>query len=130
MKEEPVSKNCLSCGRPLKGRSDKKFCDDHCRSHHNNQLNGNASGYVRQINAVLRKNRGILEELLTGITGTTAIARDQLDNKGFDFSFFTHTFVNQHGARYFFCYEYGYLPLNNGRVLLVKQKARNNSAVR
>jgi hypothetical protein len=130
MKEEPGSKTCLTCRKPLKGRSDKKFCDDHCRSNYNNHLNGNASNYVRHINAILKRNRRILEKLLTGIAETTTTTKDKLDSKGFNFSFFTHTFVNQNGAMYFFCYEYGYLSLDNGWLLLVKQKGRNNRPVR
>ena len=31
------SKVCLACGKPLKGRIDKKFCDDYCRNNYNNQ---------------------------------------------------------------------------------------------
>ena len=32
MKEE---KRCLECGDVIKGRADKKFCDDQCRSNYN-----------------------------------------------------------------------------------------------
>ncbi len=30
-------KTCLTCGAPLIGRVDKKFCDDYCRSMYNNK---------------------------------------------------------------------------------------------
>jgi hypothetical protein len=126
MKEKPATaKTCLTCGKVLKGRADKKFCDDYCRSNYNNQLNGRRSHYVRSINTILKKNRRILEELLTGIAETTTAAKNKLENKGFNFRFFTHTYINQNGAMYFFCYEYGYLPLDNGWLLLVKQKGKN-----
>jgi hypothetical protein len=26
------AKKCLACGKQLKGRIDKKFCDDYCRN--------------------------------------------------------------------------------------------------
>lgn len=29
---------CLNCDKTLKGRTDKKFCDDYCRNSYNNQL--------------------------------------------------------------------------------------------
>jgi len=30
------NKTCLACGKILKGRVDKKFCDDYCRNNYNN----------------------------------------------------------------------------------------------
>ena len=33
------AKTCASCGEIIKGRIDKKFCDDACRSNYNNKLN-------------------------------------------------------------------------------------------
>ena len=42
--------------------------------------------------------------------------------KGFDFDYFTSSFKTQAGARYFFCYEHGYLLLDADEVLLVKSK--------
>ncbi|MBL7762218.1 MAG: DUF2116 family Zn-ribbon domain-containing protein, partial [Chitinophagaceae bacterium] len=55
---------CLNCGKPLKGRSDKKFCDDSCRNNYNNQLKSIVNNQMRNINNVLGKNRRILESLL------------------------------------------------------------------
>jgi hypothetical protein len=50
----------------FKGRADKKFCDDYCRTNYNNQLKSCENNYVRNINNALGKNRRILEELLPG----------------------------------------------------------------
>ncbi len=125
MKEKSSStKACLSCGKFLKGRVDKKFCDDYCRSNYNNRLNSRRSQYIRRINTILKKNRGILEELLAGFSATVTVNRSRLESRGFNFGFFTNTYTNPNGAVYFFCYEYGYLRLDNERLLLVKQKAR------
>jgi predicted nucleic acid-binding Zn ribbon protein len=41
---------CLTCNKPLKGRTDKKFCDDYCRNNYNNQLKSNTINLVRNIN--------------------------------------------------------------------------------
>ena len=62
---ETESKTCLACGKTLKGRIDKKFCDDYCRNNYNNQqkAKGNHSAFVRNINNALLKNRKILESL-------------------------------------------------------------------
>lgn len=42
--------------------------------------------------------------------------------KGFNFDYFTGNYQTNAGALYIFCYEYGYLPLDDDEVLLVKNK--------
>ncbi len=114
-------KNCLLCKKPLKGRSDKKFCDDYCRAAYNNDLKGPVNNHVRNINNALGKNRRILD----GLLGTDEIARstkEKLLQKGFLFKYFTHQYLNKKGQTYFFVYNMGYLPLDNDRFLIVKQK--------
>ena len=110
---------CLSCGRPIKGRSDKKFCDDYCRSAFNNKVNGDLSPWVRSVNNILRKNRRILAELIPDETAQTT--RERLIEKGFNFEYVTNTYTNK-GNQYYFCYEFGYAPLDNDWYFLVKKK--------
>jgi hypothetical protein len=111
---------CLTCGRPIKGRSDKKFCDDYCRSVFNNKLNSEANPCVKNVNNILRKNRRILSELIPDETARTT--RERLMEKGFNFQYVTNTYTNKRGTQYYFCYEFGYLPLDNGWYFLVKRK--------
>lgn len=118
---ESEAKICLSCSKNLKGRSDKKFCDDYCRNNYNNLLKADTNNFVRNINNSLRKNRRILEDLLSKdeMTKTT---KDKLLMHGFQLKYFTHIYTNKKGNTYFFCYEYGYLPLENDWYLIVKRK--------
>lgn len=113
-------KYCLDCGEVLHGRADKKFCNDQCRNNYNNQLNSNASNLVRNINNILRRNRRILEEL--NPAGKTKTTLQKLASKGFNFEYFTSLYQTQKGSTYHFCYEYGYLPLDNDEFLLVKKE--------
>jgi len=53
-------RRCLDCQEPLKGRADKKFCNDLCRNNYNNRLKSESNNLVRRINGILRKNRNIL----------------------------------------------------------------------
>lgn len=115
-------KTCLSCGRAIKGRSDKKFCDDYCRNNYNNQLKADSNNYVRNINNVLKKNRRILEESFPAGEDMAKTTKEKLLMSGFQFRFFTHTYTNKKGNIYYFCYEYGYLPLDHDWFLLVKRK--------
>jgi len=111
---------CLDCGEVLRGRADKKFCNDQCRNNYNNQLNSNSSNLVRNINNILRRNRRILEEL--NPSGKTKTTQKKMAAKGYNFEYHTRTYQTQNGKTYHFCYEYGYLPLDGDEVLLVRRE--------
>ena len=122
---ETNEKKCIECNKSLKGRADKKFCDDLCRNSYNNKLNSDTNSYVRNINNTLRKNRRILEETLSANEEMAKVTKSKLLEKGFRFKFFTHTYRNKKGNVYYFCYEYGYLLLEADWVLVVKRKEPN-----
>lgn len=114
-------RTCLECGDKLVGRSDKKFCSDQCRNGHNNRNNSDATNLVRNINNTLRKNRRILSGLNPG--EKTKVTRGKLQQQGFNFNYFTHLYQTRTGSTYFFCYELGYLPLDNDEVLIVRRES-------
>src|SRR5437868_6469308 len=102
MKEE--NRSCLQCGKALKGRSDKKFCDDYCRNNYNNQLKANSNSYIRNINNTLGKNRRILEGFLPQSGEMSKVTKEKLLQHGFSFKYFTHTYTSKRGSTYIFCY--------------------------
>lgn len=116
----PNERNCLDCGEMIRGRADKKFCNDQCRNNYNNQLNSDSYNLVRNTNNILRRNRRILEEL--NPTGKVKVLRKKLLIKGFDFNYFTSLYTTQSGKTYHFCYEHGYLSLGEEEILLVKKE--------
>lgn len=113
-------KNCLECGKELFGRSDKKFCSDACRSAYNNKSIG-SDKFIRKINRRLKRNHSILENINTD--GKTKTHKDRLAKEGFDFDFFTSTYVTKDGKEYRFCYDQGYLALGNDFFLLVRRES-------
>ena len=114
-----MESKCLECGDKLIGRADKKFCSDQCRNTFNNRNNSDANNLVRNINNTLRKNRRILVDL--NPNDKTKTSRDKLLSKGFSFNYFTHTYETKTGSIYHFCYEMGYLELENNEILIVKR---------
>lgn len=115
-------KKCLSCGKPLKGRVDKKFCDDYCRNNYNNAQKGSSSALIRNINNALRKNRTILSSHLKEKEETAKTHKDKLLAEGFQFKYFTHQYQTKKGNTYLYCYDFGYLPLENDWLLIVRGK--------
>ncbi len=115
-------KLCLACKRVIKGRIDKKFCDDSCRNNYNNNLKSADVNLVRNINNALAKNRRILETFLSEGDEMAKTTKERLLQKGFQFKYITHTYSNKKGNVYFFCYDVGYLPLDHDWYLLVRRK--------
>lgn len=118
---EKKERLCLECQKPLRGRVDKKFCNDYCRNAYNNKARVEEDAYVRQVTLILKKNRRILEELL-GSESMIKQPKTKFINKGFQFNYHTHQYVNQKGNIYYFCYEYGFLPIEGDQYLIVKKK--------
>lgn len=112
-------KSCLNCQEEIIGRVDKKFCSDYCRNQFNNSLNSDANKFVRNVNNILRKNRRILSRL--NPEGKITVHKDKIYEKGFNFKYFTNVYTTKNGKSYFFCYEQGYLELENDYIMLVKK---------
>jgi hypothetical protein len=75
--------------------------------------------YIRKINGILKKNRNIMAGL--NPEGKTRLHKSRLLKKGFDFGFVTSLYKTKAGTTYFFCYEQGYLPLDNDFYMLVRK---------
>lgn len=117
---------CLYCGKTLKGRAGKKFCDDGCRNAYNNHLYSDANNYIRNINHSLKKNRKILEELLAS-KEKTSVPKDRMLQAGFQFKYITHIYISKTGKTYYFCYDYCYSPFENDWYLIMKGRGGGNS---
>mgnify|MGYP000877327298 CR=1 FL=1 len=122
---EKEERTCLLCGKIFRGRSDKKFCDDYCRAAYNNDLKSAVNNYIRNVNNALGKNRRILESCLTGEAKTAQVSGEKLLQKGFQFKYHTHIYTTKSGNTYFYCYEYGFMPLEKGRFLVVRAPEEN-----
>lgn len=109
--------HCKDCGLKLRGRTDKKFCGDHCRSHYNNELNKERYNLTREISGILKKNTAILKKL--NVHGIEEVTHNRLLSSGFNFEFFTHQiFITGTGQVYNCCYSYGYCEIAREKYIL------------
>lgn len=116
------TRNCLSCEKALRGRSDKKFCDDYCRSNYNYRQKNTDSGLLRLINNALVKNRRILQSFLAAGKETARVHRDQLLLRGYNFKYHTQVFTTRTGNTYYYSYDFGYRVLENDWYLVVRNR--------
>jgi predicted nucleic acid-binding Zn ribbon protein len=115
-------KNCLQCGVEIKGRADKKFCDDSCRNSYNNKVTQNITNLMRNVNRTLSKNRRVLAEL--NPNGKMRVSREKLLAKGFSFGYFTGIYETKEGRRYYYVYDQGYFFIDESEqqlALVVKK---------
>ena len=110
---------CLECDDKLIGRADKKLCSDQCRNSYNNKLNRDSNNLVRNVNHTLRKNRRILTTICKKDKATSS--KDKLLQAGYNFNYFTNTYVTKQGSVYHFVYDMGVLELESEKVLIVRR---------
>ena len=115
-----MSNNCKYCKKPLIGRSDKLFCDNNCRgAYHNSKANENENS-IRDINKILRKNQTILR--FASPEGKTTVRKSFLIKHGFNFQYYTNHFKTKNENTYTFCYDYGYMELEDEKVLVINKQ--------
>lgn len=117
MAQEKEKRQCLECGTDIYGRSDKKFCSDYCRNEQHNKVNRDATNYMRKVNNVLRKNRRILAKY--NPNGKSKAKESTLMEEGFNFAYHTNVYSTKKGGKYYFCYDQGYIKLEDGWLALV-----------
>lgn len=110
-------KLCLQCGEQIIGRLDKKFCGAQCRNTFNNKVKRSGEKTIIEINRILRRNRKILKQF--NPEGKTTVRKEVLKGLKFDFAYHTHIFTSSNGNAYKFCYEYGYLEVEDGQKVLI-----------
>ncbi len=113
-------KLCLFCSKPLKGRSDKKFCDEQCKNQYHNLAVEDGEKTYKRVLKILRKNRQVLKELL-GEQSSVVLTKEKLVARGYDPDFLTH--FKEVGAakrRYYFTFDYGYREEGDENVKVVK----------
>lgn len=119
-----IRQECLYCNNKLVGRTDKKFCNLHCKSAYQyKRSKQEPERFYNKVDNQLKLNRRLLKEYNKG--GKVTVRSTVLLELGFDPKFFTHYWKNQKGEVYLFVYEYGFLKkTDNGKekyVLVIWQ---------
>jgi len=114
--------SCLACNKELIGRSDKRFCDLHCKSsYHYRKSLEEAPRFYNKVDNQLKQNRRILKSF--NKAGKATVRAEIILELGFNPNFFTHFWKNVKGDVYLFVYEYGFLKKREGnkeKYVLIK----------
>lgn len=120
-----MTKTCLYCNEPIKGRADKKFCDKQCRNAYNFQSSISTENQIRKINKQLRSNRSALKNACP--EGKATVRKSFLKTLGMNFKYLKHTWKSSGGNLYYFCYDYGYTPsVDPNKVVVIQHQSFMN----
>ena len=108
---------CRYCNSVIFGRTDKLFCDDRCRNNFYYKVNNEQKIYIREINKVLLRNRGILRTV--NPYGRKLVSRKSLEELGFDFNCFTSIHKTRKGKEYYLVYDQAFSMEDDDKVGLV-----------
>lgn len=111
---------CLYCEEEIKGRSDKRFCNANCKSAYHNQNPNSNEAFIRGINSQIRKNRSALRTACP--LGKATVRKEFLLKLGMDFKYLTHIWKSPRGNSYNFCYDYGYMQIDDPKKVLIIQQ--------
>lgn len=115
-----VKSFCLYCGKLVRGRSDKKFCDDYCRNSHNNHKRMVDGEDVRSIFGILKTNQRILLNLIGKEEEFAKVPLIELCEMGYNFKYHTHTNLSSSKLFFQFCFDVGIHKHTNGLVIVVR----------
>lgn len=82
-------------------------------------------GLIRRVNHLLLRNRRILEACLSDSVQSIHLFRQELSSKGFQFDYFTHSFITKDGKKYFCCYDHAYSLLSNDEFVVTRLSKKN-----
>jgi len=106
---------CQQCGSQLRGRTDKKYCNERCRAKSGYSLRiQQVTDPVRLIDARLKQNRNVLSSLLS--QGIHQVSKAQLLSGGFDFAFYTSIRCECPECLSIYCYDFGYSVVDDVNV--------------
>lgn len=103
-------KICPTCGETIKGRRDKIYCSPNCRSASQYETRVVKEQFFLQVEKQLKTNRKILKRY--NQSGYTTLRKEKLTEEGFNPKFFTHYWKNSKGQVYLFCFDFGFLEIN------------------
>lgn len=108
-----MKSTCGHCGASIRGRIDKKFCDDACRSAYHNQINGEMTKLMRNTHRMLRRNWKILTKHYN--RGECVLDFDRVYEEGFNANLVTGYILEESRVKYK-CYEYTFEISSDGCI--------------
>jgi len=113
---------CKICKKEVEGRADKKFCSATCKNYYHIHLRHASKQAAIRINEYLKRNHGILLELLDKNKTQIKVCRNVLEDKKFRYKYHTHTHLNSQGKTFHYIYDLGWMSFSDDEILIIRQR--------
>ena len=113
---------CKICKKEVEGRADKKFCSIECKNYYHIHLRFATKKAAIRINEYLKRNHGILLELIGKNKTQVKVYRNVLEDKKFRFKYHTHTYTNSKGKIFYYIYDLAWMEFSDDEVLIVRKR--------
>lgn len=117
-----MKNTCKICKKTLHGRTDKIFCSVGCKNRYHSHLRKASNRAAQQIDEYLKRNHGILLEIIGKNKTQIKIKRTLLEQKKFRFKYHTHFHTNSSGKIYHFIYDIAWMEFSDDEILIVKKR--------
>lgn len=125
LKGQHSLKKCKICKELFRGRTDKVFCSVKCKNIYHKKLRFASVQSAIRINEYLKRNHGILLELLGKNKSQVKVYRNLLSDKKFRFKYHTHSHTNKQGKVYHYIYDLAWMSFSDDEVLIRRQRHSN-----
>jgi hypothetical protein len=121
-----MKKLCPNCNELIKVRIGKIYCNNYCKSnYHYEERKKLDDSLFSKIDKQLKLNRRLLSKF--NQSGKSTIRKEKLIEAGFIPKFHTHHWRNQKGEVYYFCFDLGFLELQQSgktKYLLIEYQEK------
>ena len=100
----------------------KVFCSIVCKNYYHKNLRYASFKSAIRINEYLKRNHGILLEILGKNKAQIKVYRNLLADKKFRFKYHTHTHINSRGKTMRYIYDLGWMDFSDDEVLIVRKR--------
>jgi len=116
-----VIKKCENCGAKVIGRTDKRFCDNECRTEYNNQKTREKVKQMPECIARIQKTIINNYNILTTLKSRSEqfFSKMYLMELGFSFRYVTSA-IEQEGTIWYFCFNQAYI-ITGDRIMLLAE---------
>ena len=81
-----------------------------------------ATSFSQDMTALVMKVKTKLDQVNDyEADGKMKTSQRKVSDKGYNFNYFTHIYTTKTGNKYYFCYEFGYIHLENDLLMVVKR---------
>jgi hypothetical protein len=104
------------------GRADKLFCSVKCKNTYHKKLRFASVKAAVRINEYLKRNHGILLEILGKNKQQLKVHGNVLADKRFRFTYHTHTRTNKQGKVFYYIYDMAWMQFSDDEILIIRAR--------